>query len=238
VGAKLDIRRAGGLTMVELVVVVAIIAIMAAVAIPSFARMGLLWRNDLQASAREIYTLLRAARIYAGTYNVETAVVYTTYTPDGSIANNLRAAALMYQHPTQTFKDEEGNTRRLFVPVTSRDEGQLRPLPGNTGLESDMFPQDKPGFEKVKVLFTNSTTYPKWLASPDEQGDYYANVFEPSGRLRNGERELYKLHVCYTADASIDERLVEPELGENGYNLRTININIYRATGRIEIASD
>jgi len=236
VGAKLDIGRAGGLTMVELVVVVAIIAIMAGIAIPSMARMGLLWRNDLQASARELYTLLRAARIYASTYNVETAVVYSTYNPEGNTPNNLRAAALMYQHPTLTVGGE--SRQLLFVPVASRDEGQLRPLPGNTGLESEMFPQDKPGFEKVKVLFTNSTTYPEWLASPDEQGDYYANVFEPSGRLRNGERELYRLHVCYTADAGIDERLVDPELGENGYNLRTININIYRATGRVEIASD
>jgi Tfp pilus assembly protein FimT len=224
--------------MVELVVVVAIIGIMTAVAIPTFARMGLLWRNDLQASARELYTLLSAAKIYAGTYNVETAVVYTTYRPEGGASNNLRAVALMYQHPTLTLKAEDGYDYRVFIPVASRDEGQLRTLPGNTGLDLAAFPDDLLSLEKVKVLFTNSTTYEEWGHRPEEQGNYDALVFEPSGRLRKDGRELYTLHVCYTTDASPDERLVDPEQGEIQSNLRTIKINLYRATGRVEMASD
>ena len=217
--------------MVELVVVVAIIGLMAAIAIPSFARMGLLWRNDLQASARELYTLLRAAKIYATTYNTETALVFSTYTPEGSIASaNLRAAAVMYQHPARTFTDEYGDVKHLFVPVAGRDEGLLRTLPGNTGLNLNVFPEDRtPGcLEAVRVLFPDT----------GEQSDFEAVIFEASGRLRKDGREFYQLHVCYTADAGVDERLVDPALGENPDNYRTIDINLYRATGRVEIASD
>lgn len=60
--------------MVELLVVLAIIGILIGISIP-IARM--FTRNDLRDSARTIYTLLRAARVYATTYNVETAVVYS-----------------------------------------------------------------------------------------------------------------------------------------------------------------
>ena len=212
-GAKLDIRRAGGLTMVELVVVVAIIAIMAAVAIPSFARMGLLWRNDLQASARELYTLLRAARIYASTYNVETAVVYTTYRPEGGASANLRAAALMYLD----------TSNKTFMSVSRRDEGAFRPLPGETCLFEPVS-----GSESVKAI-------PQYETVPD---DFQAHVFEPSGRLRvsGQQKELFTISVGYGDGASLDERYVDP--GDPNSPLRTININLYRTTGRVEIASD
>ena len=211
--------------MVELVVVVAIIGIMAAVAIPTFARMGLLWRNDLQSSARELYTLLRAAKIYAGTYNVETAVVYTTYNPEGGASNNLRAAAMMYLNT--------GN--ESFYPVSRQDDGSFRSLPGETCLLFEPRPNDPtepwiPGSESVKA--------PTIARFEDEA--FYAHVFEPSGRLRvsGDQRELYRIDVRYDDSASVDERLVDPEFGEDPSNYRMIGINLYRATGRVEISSD
>ncbi|MCX5769429.1 MAG: prepilin-type N-terminal cleavage/methylation domain-containing protein [Candidatus Hydrogenedentes bacterium] len=236
-GAKLDIRRAGGLTMVELLVVVAIIAIMAGIAIPSFARMGLLWRNDLQASARELYTLLRAARIYATTYNVETAVVYTTYRPEGSTANNLRAAAMMYGY-------ESKDKGFVFRPVSYQDQGSFRFLPGDTALLYNQVVTQNgqpklviPGCEDVRVYFPASDSY--------ENDTFYAHIFEPSGRLRAGgsQKEFYSFRIGYTADASVDEQLIDPAVPSDPYNpddrnIRKIDINLYRATGRVEISSD
>ena len=224
-GAKLDIRRAGGLTMVEILVVVAIIAIMAGVAIPSFARMGLLWKNDLQSSARELYTLLTAARIYATTYNVETAVVYTTYNPDGNTPDNLRAAAMMYGYAS--------GTEQFFRFVDRQDDGSFRSLPGETCLLSwpaadPADPPEVPGGEKVRA--------PSIESSEDER--FRAHVFEPSGRLRKQGKELYRINVRYNDAATVDERLVDPALGEYANNYRMIGINLYRATGRVEMVSD
>ena len=108
--------------MVELLVVIAVIGILIGISIP-ITRM--FTRNDLRDSARTVYTLLRAARVYATTYNVETAVVYAldnpftretggpdqftpledTILPDGDgplaplAVRTIRAASVMYRLP-------------------------------------------------------------------------------------------------------------------------------------------
>lgn len=66
--------RRTGWTLIELLVVLAIISLLVAVSVP-VTRM--FTRNDLRDASRTIYTLLRAARMYAATYNVEAAVVYS-----------------------------------------------------------------------------------------------------------------------------------------------------------------
>ncbi len=63
-----------GWTLLELLVVIAIIGLLAVISIP-VTRM--FERDDLRAAARTLHTMLRAARMYAMTYNVETAVVYS-----------------------------------------------------------------------------------------------------------------------------------------------------------------
>jgi len=74
----MDRRRKGktGLTLVELLVVLGIIATISAVSIPVIARSGLFTSNKSQLAARELFIVLRAAKIYATTHNVETAVAY------------------------------------------------------------------------------------------------------------------------------------------------------------------
>ena len=74
----MDRRRKGesGLTLVELLVVVGIIAIITSVSIPILARTGLFTSSKADLAAREVFTILRAAKIYATTHNVETAVAY------------------------------------------------------------------------------------------------------------------------------------------------------------------
>ena len=65
--------RRRGWTLIELLVVISIISILGVISVPilrSFAR------NDMRDGARTVYTMLRAARVYAMTHNVETAVVY------------------------------------------------------------------------------------------------------------------------------------------------------------------
>jgi len=52
------------------------IAVISAVAIPTIARSGLFTSNKAALAAREVFTLLRAAKVYATTHNVPTVVAY------------------------------------------------------------------------------------------------------------------------------------------------------------------
>ncbi|HQN00926.1 MAG TPA: type II secretion system protein [Candidatus Hydrogenedentes bacterium] len=64
----------GGWTLLELLVVIAIVGLLAVISIPVTRMFA---RDDLRAAARTIHTMLRAARMYAMTHNVEAAVVYS-----------------------------------------------------------------------------------------------------------------------------------------------------------------
>ncbi len=135
-------RKAGsrGWSLVELLVVLAIISIMGAISIPimrSFAR------DDMRNGARTVYSMLRAARMYAMSYNVEAAVVYElddeflTGSPiDDSLRNTqvrcIRAAQVMYKLP-----DAVG-LRPLTYPTVDETEmvdwrGTFVPAPISSG---------------------------------------------------------------------------------------------------------
>jgi prepilin-type N-terminal cleavage/methylation domain-containing protein len=129
-----------GWSLVELLVVLAIISILGAISIPimrSFAR------DDMRNGARTVYTMLRAARMYAMSFNVETAVVYElddeflSGSPiDDSLRNTqvrcIRAAQVMYKLP-----DAVG-LRPLTYPTVGETEtvdwrGTFVPAPISSG---------------------------------------------------------------------------------------------------------
>ncbi len=126
----------------------AILAILAGLAIPGLARLGVFSRQELPRATREIYTMLRAAQIYAATFRVDTAVVYgldnwvspdinpgnEPWTPaatwawqpyqDSLTAQTVRAvrsAAIMYKLPAS-------EPCQRYVPIPD-DAGAFEQLP-------------------------------------------------------------------------------------------------------------
>lgn len=72
-------RRDAGYTMVELLIIVAIIALMALIAAPWFIRIS--QRNQLRSAAREVQTTLLAARMTAVRNNASASVRILPATP-------------------------------------------------------------------------------------------------------------------------------------------------------------
>ena len=123
-------HRSGGFSLVELLVVMAIIAILMGISIPILRMFS---QNDMDRGARSLYTLVRAARVYATTYNVKAAVVYeldqdpvnsaVRDTLRGQSTRVLRGAMLLYQLP-----DNMGSYKQLYVP-TVENGGEFTGFP-------------------------------------------------------------------------------------------------------------
>lgn len=133
-------------------VVLAIIAAITAVAIPAFVSRGSgFGSNPMSRTAREVQSLLRAARVYAITHNITTAVVYNLDNYQSVVDNpgnlpplgdplvdnvtdqtirGINAAAVMYAYPHKTWQTLRGDAfagDQVFVPVND-NEGNWQPF--------------------------------------------------------------------------------------------------------------
>ena len=65
-----------GFSLVELLVVIAITVILSAIAVPSFVKYGRMAGSDTEIARRELFSVLRAAKMYALTFRTDTGVAY------------------------------------------------------------------------------------------------------------------------------------------------------------------
>ncbi len=136
-------HRSGGFSLVELLVVLAIVGILMGSSIPVLRMFS---QNDMDRGARSLYTMIRAARVYASTYNVETAIAYQLDgDPAGSpvmdslrrqSVRDLRGAMILYKLPANL-----GVYSNLYVP-TVENGGEFQPFQTGYSVLLDVPPTD------------------------------------------------------------------------------------------------
>lgn len=285
-------QRWYGFTLVEILVVLSIFAILAAVAIPTFARYGVFSKNELQRSSLELHNLLKSARVHASTYRVDTAVVYMldSYVPPEDNPDNLidpatpvgvgdsltGATLRVITGAAVIFKIPKGPYAGKFAPA-SGELGSFVTFPGrmvvllvNPEKTDDVYYwSDRPRFDptdqgigrlamrSVEVVDVVAVVEQgEILNGLDDDGDrlideglevgslgfFPAHIFKPTGRMDAPDgKERVTIHLSPWPEEDPENRLYYPEtpnyLDNAGQqNLITIPIELYRTTGRIQIA--
>ena len=255
---------AQGITLLELLVVLAILGLMAAVAIPTFARFGFFSRNETQQAARELYKVLSVTRVLAASNRVDTAVAYVfTFKPD-SVTGESAVKAIEYFAVVQNVPEgyklikvdgstvPESERDKAFVPVEGMQEaGIFRPMPQGTALVPAN--ADPDGVEKICIFrgeYEYDPSQRSWLfraseelRQADDTTEFPAHVFTPSGRIRlDASKERFTISVGYSPDADPVERFVNPETVDPQNiklsDFRTIDLELYRGTGRVQIVRE
>ena len=155
---------AAGFSLVELIVVLAVIGILAGISIPVVRMFS---QNDLQRGVRPLTSMLRAARVYAATFNVNTAVVYeiAPFPVDDTILGQtvrvLSGATVVYQLPK-----DMGAYAGLYVP-TPQYGGEFQPFETGFGVLLQEPPDD----------YDRPPSEPKYNVTGDQAADYNNGYF-------------------------------------------------------------
>lgn len=220
------------MTMPEILVVVAIIAIMSAVVVPTFSRMGLFSRDDMKNTAHDVFSMVKAAKIYAATYRVVAAAAYY-YDLQGA-PDCLRAIALVYEHPYLKVQDIDGS--RLvpaYFPVPTGG-GDFKMLAGETCVmlrdpvnPSPFYDPRGAGFSRIALVIPGASFGAQEIIFPP------AHVFLPSGRLRNTQKEMFTFYIGFSPAVDMTESYYTADDGS--LKERYIPLGLYRATGRLKL---
>jgi len=260
-GVRLHGRRRG-MTMIELIVVLAVLALMSAIAIPTFARLGYFSRNDLQATARELHSMLKAAKIYAATYRVNTAVAYSVVpvidSRTGATVEIIDAAALVYEFPEKIrdltdFQDQSNDLHTdAFVPITASLTGAFF---RSTKQDTCVLMQGLPGYDLKRTLNTiriyrvepqiSENNEPRFIAYPvetlpayrDNRDRFFAHIFKTGGQVVVSDPSLperFRMYVGYRPDGNTTERYVDEARTE----LRVETIELSQNTGRVQLVQE
>ncbi len=233
-------RGAAGLSLVELLVVLGIIGLISAVLVPFAVRNGWFTASKSAFAARELFTMLKAASVYAGTYNVDTAVAYAgrlvddseTGVEDVPVADRLVLARRLSREEI-TALIEAGVALQfnaeLYVPVLG-PEGVFRPLPNQTCILPDLFEVELntttnqyvsiTGLRGVQLFDLDTQTLIEPRAGLDYALDgtlalsFPAHVFKADGSMivPAGHRQRFRVRAGVMPDQEFTDRFyVDPQ---------------------------
>ncbi|HRT65944.1 MAG TPA: prepilin-type N-terminal cleavage/methylation domain-containing protein [Candidatus Hydrogenedentes bacterium] len=257
-----------GMTMIELIVVLAILALMSAIAIPTFARLGYFSRNDLQATARELHSMLKAAKIYAATYRVNTAVAYSVVpvidSITGATVEIIDAAALVYKFPQDiknltTFhdqfqdQDDSNKDKDDFVPITASLTGAFF---RSTKQDTCVLIQGPSNYDLKRTLNTVRIYRVEPQLSENNELRFDAYPVETLPAYRDKYRDKFFAHIfkpggqVIVSDPSLPERFrmlvgyrpdrstTERYVDETRTQLRVETIELSQNTGRVQLVQE
>jgi prepilin-type N-terminal cleavage/methylation domain-containing protein len=225
-------HRNPGYTLVELLVVIAIIAALAGLAIPAIGRAGGFISDDPNIAARELYASMRAARVYATTYRVDTAMVYGMTVRTDSVTNLDVPIIYSYGIARKLSREE-----REFFDITAPNvyamiqahEARFRRLPANScvisidskneyeltlGVAADPTVPEE-GLVPVRLVEVDNTTIPPTYTDITTiyttnfgANVFPAHVFVPSGFMEPQSSPVarFTVNVAPMPDASEEER--------------------------------
>ncbi len=237
--------RLGGFTLIELLVALAIVAIVLAAAVPGFVRLGAFAHNDAERAARDLANLLSAARMYAGTFHTDTAVVYVQRQyPGGSVVGAVSCAMARRVTDDEVRRFSVATDKRISFVLTGGGDGNFRQMPGDACLLQetlDWANKNETGVLPVALYRTNEDDALE-LVEPvlEYAGDarFPAHVFTASGMLRtDSPRARVSIKVGLSPEAPERERYQLGADGEIDANKPVYEqIDLYVALGRVQIA--
>ncbi len=225
-------HRNHGFSLVEMLIVIALIAALAGLAIPAITRAGGFLSDDPDIAARELYASMRAARVYATTYRVNTAVVYGVTNPDetvDSVTDEKVRVIDSYGLARQLTRDERRSlgisATNVYALIEDR-EAYFRRLPANSciasidndyeleiGINADGTFRE--GLVPVLLVDVDSSVAPATatavapINTTDFGSDAFpAHVFTPSGHMEPESSPVarFTVNVALMPDASLEER--------------------------------
>lgn len=244
-----------GLTLVELIVVLAIVAILSAIAIPGLARFGAFSNDALSRDARVLYEMLSAARIYATTYNVRTAVVYNldNYQNPRVNPNNdpllggvsaldqdpllggpvryITAASVMYALPGSAARFSEAITALKVADGVANPttEDAFYPVDGREGQWKEF------NIDTALILLDPSTHAGNVYLSPRPRYNYFDDGGNGGGASRLGMTPGVPVIIDYP---TLEGQDAQGELGDvQRANLIRCVAHVFSPEGRLETTS-
>ncbi len=260
--------RGRGYSLIELLVVLAIISMIAGVAVPTLMKAGAFSREDQSISSRLIYDMLKGAQVYASTHRTDAALVYGVDTQtDSDSGSTVRVVDVIALCRRATDAEADllylaGDARRdiLFVPVATK-AGTFRWLRDGMCIQGDIFDQAddfsseesdaENDFGLMPVLLTDDgailSPRPGSHYRPD--GDavlpalpspdmYPAHIFKPSGYVDCGSAK--ERYVFYVGPTP-ESPAADRFVDPTAGTLEPLpphRVELFRSTGRVKVSSD
>lgn len=247
------VTSSDGLTLTELLTVVAIVGMMAAAATPAVMSMLTHSRDKSRAAARETYALLRAAQQQAATHREKHAVAYV-FDQDDSGRQFIIATVVLRAttvDPGADYDNPAEDSEPEYVPVEN-STGNIQPLrkgsciylggigtvPSDVGMKLiDVFTED----DELDLTTWAATPRPVGQAQWDNesrsnviQSQVWAHVFKPSGEVISQQDQTKQRFELWAGLHPSEMEAIEYYGGEGDYENEVL-IELFHSTGRIKV---